>query len=133
MIKVQIVKTKSETTLKNFYSQNVGSFMKSAQYNNQPILSTDYQKFKSMSSKKDNPTNEEADDAEVALEMQEEDNPLNQMNPLFRILHFMGIYLMIVLVLQHGKMYQIAIIITVVILFYAIEVYRKYNIRRMLK
>ena len=69
----------------------------------------------------------------MALAMQEEENPDNQLPMLFRILRILGIYLMITIVLQHAKMYQIFVILAVVFLFYATEIYRKYNQRRILR
>lgn len=69
----------------------------------------------------------------MALAMQEEENPDNQLPMLFRILRILGIYLMITLVFQYAKMYQIFVILAVVFLFYATEIYRKYNQRRILR
>ena len=70
---------------------------------------------------------------DVALAMQEEEDPQNQMPLLFRILRMLGIYLMITLVLQYARIYQIFIILSVVVLFYVSEIYRKYNQRRILR
>ena len=55
MINVQIVKMKSEITLKQFYARNVGNFIKGTKYSNQPIMSNEYSKYHTIVEKpKDN-------------------------------------------------------------------------------
>ena len=93
-------------------------------------MSAGYQKFKNLTSGEDANANAQRDDAELALALQEEENPENQLHPLFRFLQILGIYLMVMLVVQHGRFYQVLVIVAVVILFYIIEFYRRFYQRR---
>lgn len=53
------------------------------------------------------------------------------MHPLLRILKLLGIYLILILVYDHGKAHQIAIILSIVLTYYGIEQYVKYRQRKM--
>ena len=47
-IELEIVKTKSDIKLNEYYKSSMGKFMSSSTYRSQPVLSIDYQKYKNI-------------------------------------------------------------------------------------
>lgn len=64
---------------------------------------------------------------------QEDPNPAIPVNPLFRALRLIGFYFILVLLWDHGKAYQLAIIASVILFYYAIEIFIKHRQRKIRK
>ena len=103
--------------------------MEISTHNKQPILSVDYQKYKTLVASTDN-IQEQNQNNNIAnlndnafADIQDQGNDAANNNParhLFRVLRLVGTYLILVLIYDHGKAHQIALILSIVLLYFGI-------------